>query len=368
MHVLHVIDGLGLGGAERMAVDIANATARAGLRVSFCITRAVDGLSSELAAQIDVLRLDRRWRYELAPVLRLMRYVRREHVDVVHVHMRSSMALLLPLRAIGVLARPIVFHDHYGTIEEDLSVPRWFRLGRRWIDVYVGVSPLLGTWARDSGMPADRVQVIENAIDLRRFAVRRDPARLRAELGLGPDTKLGLIVANVRHEKGIETAIEAIAKARHGHRVHLAVAGALAEPPYLASLRALAVKHGLERRLTFLGPRDDVPQLLGGCDFALSASHTESGPLVLIEFMSAGVPFVATRVGDIGHRLAAAGIPGFVPPRDPGTMAVALDELLGLSTGQGAERTARGRALLVEFDFQHVLPRWLDVYDRAKRQ
>jgi glycosyltransferase involved in cell wall biosynthesis len=366
LHVLHVIDSLGLGGAERMAVDLANETARRGHRVTVCVTRPIDTLASELLPAIEVLRLARRWRYELAPIVRLLRHARRERVEIIHVHMRSSMALLLPFRAVGVLAVPVVFHDHYGTIEDDTSVPLWFRLGHRWIDFYVGVSPSLARWARANGLPDERVAVIENALDLSRLASSH-PIDLRRELKLSNQVRLALIVATVRKDKGLETALEAIAHTRHDNGIHLAIAGALAEPDYLAMLRARCLELGLQGHVSFLGARRDVPALLRACDFAISSSHTESGPLVLIEFVFAGLPFVATRVGDIGRRLADAGLPGFVPPRDPLALASAIDELLDLAPRSLAERGELGRRFVHGFDIRDVVPRWLEVYDRAKR-
>ena len=365
LHVLHVIEQLALGGAERMAVDLANETARCGHRVTVCVTRLVDTLAAELRPEIHVIRLARRSNYELGPVLRLLRYVRRENVDLVHAHMRSSMALLLPFRALRIIPVPVVVHDHYGAIEVDTSVPRWFRIGHRWIDAYVGVSPSLGAWARTAGLPADRIEVIPNALDLTRLT-SAGTADLPGELGLAAGTTLALIVATIRPDKGIEVALEAIAAVRHDRPIHVAIAGTLADPQYQAMLEARCRELGLDGKVTFLGARRDVPALLAACDLALSSSHTESGPLVLIEFLVAGRAFVATRVGDIGRRLAAAGLAGFVPPRDPAAMARAIEELLALPAAERATRGAAGRGFLGEFDLRAVFPRWLAVYARAR--
>lgn len=364
LHVLHVIDELHLGGAERMAVDVANETARRGHRVTMCITRMVDHLANELRPEIEVLRLRRSSRYDVVPLTRLVRLARRERVDIVHVHMRSSLALMLPLRASHALNAPIVFHDHFGGIEDDTSVPRWIRIGRRWIDQYVGVSPALGAWAHKAGLDAARIHVIENALDLTRLSAGI-PVDLRLELGLGANATLALMVATIRRDKGIETALEALAQVADPE-LHLAIAGVRADADYEAMLRTRCRELGLEDRVSFLGGRRDVPGLLRACDLAISASHTESGPLVLIEFAFAGAPFVATRVGQIGRRFADAGLPGFVAPRDPSAMATAIRDLRALTPAARATRIEQARSSMSELGIQQVFPRWLDIYQRAR--
>jgi glycosyltransferase involved in cell wall biosynthesis len=357
LHVLHVIDGLGLGGAERMAVDLANVTVEAGHRVSLSITRSPDTLASDLRPTVEVLRLGRKRSFDLLPFVRLVRFANREGVDIVHVHMRSSMALLLPFRATRALRVPVLFHDHYGTIEDDRSVPRWFRIGHRFIDRYVGVSPALGTWAQEAGMR--RVEVIENAIDLTRFDTR-EVSPIRKELGLSDDIALGVMVATIRRDKGLETMLDAVAAMQQRERVHVIVAGHRGEPDYVARIEAQHAK--LSRHVTLLGGRRDVPALLRAADFGLLSSHTESGPLVLVEYLYAGLPIVSTRVGDIGRRLAAANIAGFVPPREPAQLAAALDDLVALSPAERRARGAIGKQLVESWDLRHTMPRWFAAY------
>ncbi len=362
MHVLHVIDALGLGGAERMLVDLANATVRDGHRVSVCVTRQDTTLAPALDPRIEVIVLDRRRRWSVAGPARLTRFVRRARVDVVHAHMRSTAALVLLLRALRLVRVPIVFHDHFGGIETDRRVPAWFRIAHREVDHYVGVSDDLRRWAHDAGMPEARTSMIANALDLARFAAST-PVDLRVELGIAADVRVAVHVATLRRDKGIETMLEAVAHSRHRDRLVVAVAGARADLAYVAECETLRARLGLDATVRFLGGRTDVPGLLRCADVALSSSHTESGPLVLIEYLVARVPFVATRVGDIGRRLDGLGVPGFVPPGDPKAFAAALDALLDVDALARAERAERAAARgLAAYDLAAVMPRWYEVY------
>jgi glycosyltransferase involved in cell wall biosynthesis len=362
MHVLHVIDGLGLGGAERMLVDIANATVRDGHRVSVCITRSETTLSSELDPTIQVLVLDRKRRVSVSAALRLARWIRHERVDVLHVHMRSSAAFILLLRMALLIRRPFVFHDHYGTIEDDRSVPTWFRLGHRFIDHYVGVYEALTDWARTAGVPATRTTTIPNTLDLSRLS-SADRLDLRGELGEAPTTVIGVMVASLRRDKGIETLIDAVLRSRHRDRIRIVIAGAPVEADYAAELNDRVREHGLQGTVTFLGGRTDVPALLPAADVGLLSSHTESGPLVLIEYLAASLPIVSTKVGDIGNRLATLGVPGFVSARDPAAFAAALDEVVELSTAERARRGALGHEVLTRsWDIRSTMPTWYGIY------
>lgn len=362
MHVLHVIDSLGLGGAERMLVDIANATAADGQRVSVCVTRSESPLAKQLRPGIEVLVLGRRRRLSMRPAARLARWIRRNDVDVLHVHMRSSLAFMIALKSLFMLRTPIVFHDHYGSIELDTSVPRWFAVGHRLVAKYVGVSPALAQWARSAGMPADKVSMIPNALDLDRLT-RAQPVGVPRT-----DAAIGILVASFKREKGIDVFIEALAQSKHRNRARVLVAGGGVDSEFGRECRARVEAYALGGAITFLGARDDVAGLLKSVDFALLTSHSESGPLVLVEYIANGLPIVSTRVGDIGKRLAAAGVPGFVEPRDPKAFTEALDELLDLDAGARAARGETGRKLLnAGWDIRHALPRWLEVYEQAIR-
>lgn len=365
LHVLHVIDGLGLGGAERMLVDIANATVADGHRVSVCVTRADDTLARELDPRVELLVLRRRGRVDPAALVRLAAWLRRRKIDVVHAHMRSNLVFALALRAMNLVRAPIVFHDHYGTIETDNSIPPWFRVGRRWIAHYVGVYDRLCEWAGRAGVPAARTTTIPNALDLARLRGAA-PVDLRAELGVAPDVPIGVMVGRLRRDKGVELLLEAVARSRHRGRMRVVLVGGDGEPDYTADCRRRFDDLGLADTITFLGPRTDVPGLLPSADFALLASHTESGPLVLIEYLAAGLPVVATRVGDIGRRLAAAGVPGFVEAGDVAAFAAELDALVALDRAQRHARGALGRRILDEgWDIRAAMPRWYEVYRAA---
>src|SRR5437667_7617206 len=144
MHILHVIDGLCLGGAERMLVDIANATVARGNRASVCVTRSSTDMAGFLDSKVPLHVLHRSGRFDLKALRSFAALVKSERVELLHAHGRSTFSMLALLKVTGWLKVPIVLHDHYGTIELDTAIPTWFRFaGRYCLDFYVGACALL---------------------------------------------------------------------------------------------------------------------------------------------------------------------------------------------------------------------------------
>ena len=362
LHILHVIGGLGLGGAERMMIELANASVRDGYRVSVCVTKSVTTLRSALDPAINCFILRRQRKLEARGFATVAQYVRDQHVDVVHAHERSGMKFLLPLAASGLIRVPILMHDHYGTIETDGRIPLWFRLGHVVLAKYIGVYERLTEWALEAGMRDSRTLTIPNAINIEALD-SVSPKDLRAELSLPADHMLALHVSTLRRDKAIETMLEGLARSKNKDRVHIAVAGTPSEAEYVAQCKFDRTRFGVEQHVTFLGGRTDVPSLLKGVDFAVFSSDTEAGPLVLLEYLAASLPIVSTRVGETGRRLAGAGVEGFVEPRDVAGFARELDRIVELDAERRRQRAALGREVVQrDFDIRSVMPRWYSLY------
>ena len=110
---------------------------------------------------------------------------------------------------------------------------------------------------------------------------------------------------------------------------------------YVAELEARASEPDLAGRVRFLGHVDDPLARMRTWSVAVSASiDPEAGPLSLIESMSIGLPAVATAHGGATEIMWEAGL--LVPPRDPGSLAVAIEKMLDDSgPWRGAEAPAR---------------------------
>jgi len=362
---MHVTDTLALGGKERVLVDIANATV-AGQKfdVSVCVTRSGIALAKELRRQIYAEVLNRKFKFDLFPFFRFSTFANK--ADILHIHSRSTFLFLSCARILGFIKRPIILHDHYGLIESDTSVPFWFPYIKKYADQYVGVSEKLGEWAHRSGMAEDKISVIPNALDFTRFHQSEDLIDIRKTYNISSGDILGIAIANIRPEKGIDLLIDAVKALKKAPRFKLLIIGHEDNKKYAKSCQLKVSQLGLSRKIFFVGRQLNTLAFLKAADIALLPSLSESGPLVLIEYMASGLSFVYSRVGNIGNQLAKLGVPGCVPVNDTENFAGALEELLALSPKERTVRGDKGREVGFEyFDIQSIMPRWYELYEKV---
>jgi glycosyltransferase involved in cell wall biosynthesis len=364
MHIMHVIDSLAIGGAERMLVDIANRTSKDDIDVSVCITRSDSALARELFPKVKVDVLGRKNTFELDGFRKLAQLVRQNDVSVFHAHGLSSFAFLAVSKKLGIVRSPILFHDHNGSIEFKKDIPAWFRIwGKDQLDKYVGVYQMLASWACKAGVDSEKIAVIENALDLSRISTinMRD---IRHDIGVNPDTLIGVVVGNMRPAKGFDVLIDALALSKYNGNVKYLLIGAAQDQAYFHMCRSRAIAMGLGEKIVFLGSRSDTLQIIAAADFALMPSRSESGPLVLVEYLASGLPFVSTDVGAIGRRVAELDLPEFVSPNDVSAFAKALDRLLSLSAKERRIRGQIGQEKAYQyFDINKTILRWYDIYN-----
>lgn len=321
--VLHVTDTLEAGGAERMAVNLVNGLDRARFRPFLCTTRHDGVLAAEARPDITTLSLGRRRRRDdpLA-VLRLAAFLRRHRVDLIHAH-GTSLFISAAARLLVPRTR-LVWHDHLGADPATrLDRRRLYRLAAGRVDRVIAVSRVLEEWDREVlGFPADRVVTLPN------FVVDRDPSRSTPALP-GTDGRRVACVANLRPQKDHHTLLAAWAEVVEAvPDAHLLLVGAPVDPAVAASVAEELARPGLAGRVTLLGARSDVADVLAACDVGVLGSRSEGFPLALLEYGSAGLAVVATEVGECSAILDGGRAGRLVPPGDPGALAGALVEVL----------------------------------------
>jgi len=205
------------------------------------------------------------------------------------------------------------------------------------------------------GMPAMKIAVVYNGISAPKERPSVD-ANLRAQL-LADARALVLVPARLDPLKGHRFLLQA---AQQLERVHVVVAG---DGPERGRLEALAVKLGIASRVTFLGFRQDVSQLLACADVVVLPSLVEGLPLAVLETMAAVTPLVATAIGGTDEAVVD-GVTGLlVPPRDAAALAAAIERVL--ENPEEAHRRAEAAAARVatEFSAQKMVESVESIYE-----
>jgi glycosyltransferase involved in cell wall biosynthesis len=354
------------GGGERMAVNVAMRLDPSRFESVLCATRSVGKPTFEndlRAAGVTVMRLERRSRTDIGAWRPLFTYLR-DGVHVLHAHKFGSNVWGTVL---GRLARlPVVIAHEQSWASARSSTTRAHvrstidrELIARGADVFIAVSEAdKRRMIEVEGIDPRRLRVIPNAVP----APVASGHDVRAELGISVGAPIVVTVCQLRPEKAVEVLVEAAALLRSRQpELRVLVAG---DGPERGRLESLIEELGLVDSVLLLGTRRDVPDLLVAADVAVCCSDFEGTPLSVMEYMGAGKPVVATRVGGLPE-VVQDGVQGVhVEARDPVGLADALarlleDEPLRRRLGDAARIRQR-----TTFDLDAAVRRIEDLYDQ----
>lgn len=366
--VCQLLHSLNVGGAEVLACRIARRLCGAFHFVFACLDE-LGPLGEELRAEgFAVHLLGRRPGLDVVCPVRLARLLRTERVDVVHAHQYTPFFYALASRLAG-RQRPVLFTEH-GRHQPDYPRPKRMLANRLLLsrrDRVVGVGAAVRRALIDNeGLPARRVGVLYNGIDVDAFAAAgaTSGSRLdaRQELGVGPDDFVLLQVARLDYLKDHATAVRTLARVcEREPNARLVLVG---DGPERSGIEAQVRNLNLGDKVRFLGTRQDVGRLLHGADVFLLTSVSEGIPLTVIEAMAAGLPVVATDVGGMSE-VVVDGATGFLAPaKDDAALAERILRLAGDPALRGQMGTAGRARAKQHFDE----PRMCDDYGRLYRE
>ena len=336
MRILHVIAGAEIGGAETFAVDAITALAERGIEQHAICRPFPLQLSRYAQAGVATATMGfSAWDHILHHGI-VAREARRFGADLVHAWMSRAGSFVpagLPCPAIGW------FGDYYKL--------KYFRN----CDAFFGVTPDISASIVKRGMPAERVFTTNT------FGTMPDsPPVSRASLDTPQDATVALVLSRMHRVKGIDTMLEAIARAP-GLFVWLAGDG-----PELENYRGLAQRLGIAERVRFLGWRNDRKSLLEAADICVLPSRYEPFGTVIVEAWAAGKPLVAT-TADGARQYVQHDRDGLLSPiEDAAALAANLARLLAepdLGPRLAAAGTARYQA---DFTREIVISRLIDTY------
>lgn len=208
------------------------------------------------------------------------------------------------------------------------------------------------------GFPVDRLVVISNGIDSRRFRPDTDGSRrLRAEWRIGEGIVLVGLIARLDHMKDHDNFVRAASLI--GKRCADVAFVCVGDdgPVSRSNLQQLASELGVGDKFTWITGTNDVSAVFNACDLVcLSSSYGEGFPNVLAEAMACGRRVVSTDVGDSRDIIRDSGI--VVPPRDPKALALSLTRMCNEVRNFGTLYEPARRHVIDRFSVDRMVERF----------
>lgn len=305
-----------------------------------------------------VVPMEGQW--DLRWIVRCCRIVRRQNISLIHAHEFRA-------NAFGAVVSKLCGIPLVGTVHGKNYYPDHAkrRVAYRWVSRtahMVAVSHDLQRFLEERiGVPHDRITVIHNGVDM---IPQRSPdqvRQLRSELGIGEDTFVLGIVGSLYPIKGHAYLFKALGPVLAQYpEARLLVIG---QGELEQTLKQQVADLGIDKAVSFLGLRNDVPRLLPALDLFVLPSLSEGLSVALLEAMSAGVPILASKVGG-NPEIVIDGETGYLvlPERSEELSA----RILELVRNRDLTRLCgeRGRNWVAqEFTTARMLERYQDLYD-----
>jgi glycosyltransferase involved in cell wall biosynthesis len=379
VHVLYVIDSLVPGGAERSLATLAPHLVARGVALEVAVLHDRPGLQPQLEdAGAPVVSLGGgggrvQW------FRRCSRLVRETRPDLVHTTLFEA-DVVGRLAAAGARVPVVssIVNETYGAAHlADPQLVRWKVRGAQFVDAatarlarrFHAVSEhVADTMAHRLRLPRARFDVIPRTRDSAYLGVRSSERRAaaRAALGIGDGTRLVVAAARLDYAKGLDVLVEAFPQILvHVPDARLLLVGrAAADAERVAGLVGA---HGLQERVSLLGERDDVAELLCAADALVLPSRREGFPGVLLEAMVLRAPIVATDIAQ-NREVVGDDCALLVPVEDPGALADGVVQTLHDPAASEARAARAFDRFHERFSVDRIADATIEFYERALRQ
>lgn len=289
MRVLQLIDSLDAGGAERIAVNYANALTDKIEFSGLIATRKEGQLFGQLNKNVSYSFLNKKKKIDFGAIFRLRKFIVKNQVSIVHAHGSSFFTAVLTKLILPKIK--IIWHDHYGArFKESRQKNQVLIFCSFFFSSILVVNLQLKEWSKNN-LFCKKITFIPN------FALMQGESQKITNLK-GIENKRIIFLANLKKPKNHIV----ILKAFHDLRLKnlnwtLHLIGKDYEDTYSQVLKDFIKSNSLENHIHLYGTKSDIQHILSQASVGVLASTDEGFPVTLLEYALASLPVVSTNVG-----------------------------------------------------------------------
>jgi len=322
LRVIHLIDSLNAGGAEVLAVNIANNLDQENYVSYLCSTRKEGVLKDKLESHVNYLYLNRKKAIDFLAIFRLIKYIKKNEVDIIHAH--SSSFFIAYLVKLCYPKVRLFWHDHYGDSEflykRDFKV---LKLASLKFEAIIAVNEKLKSWS-ELKLKCKDVYFVSNFAHLETI---EKSTKLKGNKG-----KRIVHLAGFRAQKDHLNLLEAfkIVLLKHNEwTLHLI--GKSYDDEYSKSIEKFIKKNNMQNSVFMYGVCSDIKNILSQSDIGVLSSKSEGLPIALLEYGLEKLCVVVTNVGECSTVLNQVNTNFLVEANDSKLFAEGVNKIIDFS-------------------------------------
>ncbi len=370
--IIHVSEATGWSGGAVRLTEVALGLKEKGWRQWVGCRNTSELVGPARKAGMEHFPLALRQDYDLVSAWRLARFVSTHRIDIMHAHHPRAHAVCLMAKLFTRLIRPggrspvlvVSRRVSFGLAVNPFSR---FKYTSGMIDAYFSVADSVKEQLVAAGVAAERVHVVRSGVDTKRFKPRPPDESLRRELGIPMGRKIVGKVANFSSWKGQEIFLKAARiLVDEGLAVHFLLAGRETDG---GEAKALIHGLGLEGRVSAVGFREDVPELLSILDVSVNAAVKGEGLSgVLRESLAMDIPVIAADIAG-NKELVRDGETGYLcVAGDPAALAAKISLCLNEPVQARGLAIAGGRLVRARFSLEGSIKETDERYNALLRR
>lgn len=300
----------------------------------------------------------------LASFWKILRLLRREKINIIHTHSSKDSWITFPL----YLAGWTVVRSRHVLLGDKTTINRTFFFRYGCSRIIATANKIQDDLIRRFGVRSDKVDVVGEGIDFRKFNPTVDGSRFRKQFQVPPGTLLVGMIGMIRKQKGQAQFIEAALRIlKSNPNVRFVLAGTATESmrAYEEQCRQRIEEAGASNSILMPGYIDDVPGLIASLDLMVVPSYSEAQSRVVPEAFAMRKPVIASSAGGLPE-LIHDGVNGLlVPPGDTPSLVNAIERLLGDLTLREKLAYAGYQKACPDLSFDRLMEATLSVYHKA---